>query len=81
MKNLKPIEWDHPVPFIPSWWAHTIFGKYFIYAHDGWYTCEYKYQKSKSFRFLDAAKAHCFAHYAASVAALFDEADAAKGTS
>ena len=81
MKNLKPIQWSQPVPFVGPWWGDTPLGRYYISTCPDWYTCEYKYQKLKSWRSLDDAKACCEAHYAAAVAALFDDADAAKGTS
>jgi len=80
MKNLKPIQWKHPVPFMGYWWGDTPLGRYFILGKHGWYKCDSKDQKLKSCRSLDAARACCSAHYAAAVAALFDDADAAKGT-
>ena len=80
MKNLKAIKWKQPVPFIDSWWGDTPLGRYYISNSPDWYTCEYKYQKLKSFRSLDDAKAFCSAHHAALVASLFDDSDAAKGT-
>ena len=80
MKNLKPIQWKQPVPFIDSWWGDTPLGRYYIWHHHGWYTCEYKYQKLKSCRSLADARACCSAHYADTVASLFDDADTAKGT-
>ena len=81
MKNLKPIQWKQPVPFVGPWWGDTPFGRYYISNHPNWYTCEYRYQKLRSFRSLDDAKAYCSAHYADTVAALFDDADTAtKGT-
>ena len=82
MKNLKPIQWKQPVPFIDSWWGDSPLGRYFISGKNGWYKCDSKDQtKLKSWRSLADAKACCEAHYADTVAALFDDADpATKGT-
>jgi len=82
MKNLKAIEWQLPVPFIKYWWGDSPLGRYFVLGKHGWYSCESKDQtKLKSWRSLDDAKACCEAHYAAAVAALFDDAaTATKGT-
>jgi len=82
MKNLKAIEWSYAGTLVGPWWGDTPFGRYYISNRHDWYTCEYKYQKLKSFRSLDAAKAFCSAHHAALVASLFDDAaPATKGTS
>ena len=78
MKNLKPIQWLNSVPFIKWWYGDTPLWRYYIYTNHGWYTCEWKdYKKLKICRSLDDAKACCEAHYADTVAALFDDADAA----
>jgi len=84
MKNLKAIEWDYAGTILNYWWSDTVLlGRYYIYNRgNGWYTCSSKkYQKLKSFRFLDDAKAFCSAHHAALVASLFDDSDTTpKGT-
>jgi len=85
MKNLKAIEWSYADIPLEHWYSDTVLlGRYYIYNRGkGWYTCSSKkYQKLKSFRFLDDAKAYCEAHHAALVASLFDDsAPATKGTS
>ena len=85
MKNLKAIEWSYADIPLEYWYSDTVLlGRYYIYNRGkGWYTCSSKkYQKLKSFRSLDDAKAFCSAHHAALVASLFGDADAApKGTS
>jgi len=83
MKNLKAIKWHQPVTFINYWWGDSPLGRYFVLGKHGWYSCESKDQtKLKSWRSLNEAKACCEAHYADTVASLFDNADTVtKGTS
>ena len=82
MKNLKPIKWRNPVVSTLWWYGETALWSYYICNYRGWFLCEWKYrERLKSFRSLDAAKAYCFAHYADTVASLFDDPDpATKGT-
>ena len=86
MKKPKAIQWICVGPPLNYWYSDTVLlGRYYIYNRGkGWYTCSSKkYQKLKSFRSLDDAKAFCSAHHAAAavVAALFGDADTTpKGT-
>jgi len=81
MKNLKPIQWKQPVPFIDSWWGDTPLGRYYIWDHGEWFSWASQDKKLKNACSLDDAKARCSTHYADTVASLFDNADpATKGT-